>query len=161
MGAPYRSERVQGRPGIWAGIWGGIWVTRCRAALLRAAPPVIKSVFLCAICLSLLMVRETPVAAGEAALNRIRIEYFNPPDQSLQPIYELVKQRQVLEKMQEIFSAFRLPSDLVFRMGSCNGVANAWYDRPAITVCYEYLREILQSAPKEPTAGVTPQDAVI
>ena len=53
-----------------------------------------------------------------------------------------MKERQVLEKLQQLFSAFVLPIDLTFKMGDCGGIADAWYDRgahdqPAVSVCYE------------------------
>jgi hypothetical protein len=41
-------------------------------------------------------------------------------------------------------------------------VSNAWYDRPAVSICYEYLNEILQSMPREPALdGIQPVDVVI
>jgi hypothetical protein len=67
-----------------------------------------------------------------------------------------------LEKVQQLFSPFRLPIDLTVRTVGCDGRSNAWYQRPAVSLCYEYLDEIWQSAPKETTAaGVTPMDAVV
>jgi hypothetical protein len=111
--------------------------------------------------IALVAISPTPTTADEQT-NRIRIEYFVPEDPALQPIYEMLKKRRSLEKLQEIFSPFRLPIELTLRTGSCQGVSNAWYERPAVSVCYEYVNEILQSMPKETTAaGVTPMDAVI
>ena len=78
------------------------------------------------------------------------------------PIYELLKEHRALEDMQEIFSPFRLPMELTLRTGSCEGVANAWYDRPEVSVCYEYVNEILQMARKGASAtGVPVSDAVV
>ena len=74
----------------------------------------------------------------------------------------MLKEHRVLEKMQEIFSPFRLPIELTLRTGSCEGVANAWYDRPEVSVCYEYVHEIMQSVGKEQTsAGVPMVDAMM
>jgi len=68
----------------------------------------------------------------------------------------------VLEKLQEIFSPFKLPIDVTLKTVGCDGVDNAWYQRPTMTICYEYLDNIEKTAPKETTAvGITPQDAVI
>jgi hypothetical protein len=110
--------------------------------------------------IALVAISPTPTTADEQT-NRIRIEYFAPEDPALQSIHEMLKKRRALEKLQEIFSPFRLPIELTLRTGSCEGVSNAWYERPAVTVCYEYVNEILQSMPKETTAGITPADAVI
>jgi hypothetical protein len=68
-----------------------------------------------------------------------------------------------LEMMQVIFSSFRLPENLYMKGVSCNGVPNAYFtrenDRPTIRVCYEYLRDVYNMVPKEPTAeGLTPRE---
>ena len=114
----------------------------------------------------ILLVMMSPVRAAEtdANVNKIRIQYFDPdpPDPTLRRVYELAKERRPLERMQEIFSAFRLPIEVTLRTGSCRGMANAWWQRPAVTVCYEYLNEILQLLPEETTPdGVTRDDALI
>jgi hypothetical protein len=108
------------------------------------------------------MVSRTPMAAVDAQPNRIRVEYFPPTNPAHQSLYALLKERRALEKLQELFSPLRLPIELTLKSGGCDGVSNAWYDRPAISVCYEYLYEIFQSAPKETTPeGVTHADAVM
>jgi hypothetical protein len=103
-----------------------------------------------------------PAAADAPRPNRILIEYVPPKNPDHQKIYEDLKQRQVLEKLQEIFSPFKLPIDVTLKTVGCDGVDNAWYQRPTMTICYEYLDNIAKTAPKETTAaGITPQDAVI
>jgi hypothetical protein len=115
---------------------------------------------LSAICM--LPLPTSPAAAADAHTNRIRVEYFPPKNPALQKVYEIVEVRRALEKLQELFSPFRLPIDLTLMTGDCDGVSNAWYNRPAVSVCYEYLNEILQSMPKETTPeGGTPADALI
>ena len=114
------------------------------------------------ICVALALMSQTPTAAADAQTNRIRIEYYPPNNPALQSVYQLVKERRVLEKLQQIFSPFLLPIDLTFKTGDCGGVSNAWYDRPAVSICYEYLNEILQSVSKEAMPeGITPADAVM
>jgi hypothetical protein len=100
-------------------------------------------------------------AAPDVQAQRIRFEYVKPVNPAHQSLYESMKERRVLEKLQEIFGPFRLPVDLTFRTVGCDGKSNAWYQRPSITLCYEYLADIVKSMPKETTpAGVTPEDAV-
>jgi hypothetical protein len=99
--------------------------------------------------------------APDARPNRIRIEYVPPQNPQLEAVYTQLKQRQVLEKIQKLFSPFRIPIDLTVKTVEC-GKSNAWYERPTVTLCYEYVDEIWRSAPKEPgPAGVTPVDAVV
>jgi hypothetical protein len=103
-----------------------------------------------------------PAAADEPRPNRILIEYVPPKNPDHQKIYETLKQHQVLEKLQQVFSPFKLPIDVTLKTVGCDGVDNAWYQRPTMTICYEYLDNIEKTAPKETTpAGITPQDAVI
>lgn len=117
---------------------------------------------LCAICIFVIVMPPAAMAAAEGQTNRIRIEYFRPSNPALLATYELAKEKRVLERLQEVFSPIRLPVDLTIRTGDCQGVSNAWYDRPAISICYEYLHEIMQSMPAETTPeGITPADAAI
>lgn len=102
------------------------------------------------------------LASADDQPNRIRIEYVPPTNPEQQSMYEMVKERRVLEKLQEIYGAFRLPFDLTLRMVGCDGVSNAWYQRGRVSVCYEYLEDVKKMMPKETSPqGVTPADAVI
>ena len=102
------------------------------------------------------------LAATDSQPNRIRIEYVVPKSSEHQSIYERLKENRALEKLQEIFGAFRLPIDLTLRIAGCDGVANAWYQRGQITVCYEYLNVIRKNSPQETTKdGISPTDAMV
>ena len=102
------------------------------------------------------------LAATNSQPNRIRIEYVAPKSPEHQPIYERLKESRALEKLQEIFGAFRLPIDLTLRIVGCDGVANAWYQRGQISVCYEYLNDIRKNSPQETTkTGISPTDAMV
>jgi hypothetical protein len=58
----------------------------------------------------------------------------------------------------------RLPEQLSIRTTEC-GVLNSWYRRenkPTVTICYEFLKHILNSLPNETTAaGLTSTDAAV
>ena len=102
------------------------------------------------------------LASADAQPNRINIEYVPPTNPEHQHIYEMVKERRVLEKLQEIYGAFKLPFELTLRMVGCDGVVNAWYQRGRVSVCYEYLEEVQRMMPKETSPqGVTPADAMV
>jgi hypothetical protein len=93
--------------------------------------------------------------------NRIRIEYQEPTSKDLLPVYWVMMRRRPLQRVKEIFSPLRLPVELTVRTKEC-GVSNAWYQRPTITLCYEYLREMRDTAPKETSPdGITPLDAIV
>jgi hypothetical protein len=100
--------------------------------------------------------------APEVHANRIRIEYLAPNNPAYNPIYERLKDRHTLERLQGIFSPLLLPFDITLRTQDCNGVANGMYDRPVITVCYEYVNDFLKTLPQDPTPeGITPMDAAV
>lgn len=107
---------------------------------------------------ALLIGVATPAIAQSG---RIAVEYVAPENPAHEPIYRVLKERQALEKLQEIFSPFQLPVDLTLRTVGC-GQSNAWYYRRTVSVCYEYLAEIRKNLPAETTqAGITPTDAML
>ena len=115
----------------------------------------------CAVGISLACLPSLAVAP-EVHVNRIRIEYLAPKNAAYDPIYERLKDRHALERLQGIFSPLLLPFDITLRTQDCNGVANGRYDRPVITVCYEYVNDFLKSLPQESTPeGITPLDAAV
>jgi hypothetical protein len=111
---------------------------------------------------ALISLSETPaIADDDVQSNRIRVEYAQPKSLEIAPYYQMVMQRNALERVQEVFSPLMLPSDITVRTTEC-GVSNAWYQRPTVTICYEYLRDLIDMAPKEPSRdGITPADAVV
>jgi len=105
-------------------------------------------------------------AAAPANLksNRVKISYVPPSNPAHQHIYEVLQERRVLERMQGYLSPLRLPQTLFLKSAGCNGESNAWYEDTelTVTVCYEYIDEVLRNAPDVTTAGgVTPQDAIV
>jgi hypothetical protein len=97
--------------------------------------------------------------------NRVSIEYVPPGSPTFQELYDLLRDRHALEKIQEILSPLRLPVELIIKTTEC-GVVNSWYRRenfkPTVTICYEFLKHILDSLPNETTPdGVTPADAAV
>jgi hypothetical protein len=94
--------------------------------------------------------------------DRIRVSYVSPKNPGHESIFRLLKERQILEKIKGLLSALHLPRTLLLKVEGCDGVSNAWYEDDAIIVCYEYLDEILQNAPRETTpGGVTRSDAIV
>jgi hypothetical protein len=105
-------------------------------------------------------------AAGEPAPGSIKVAYDPPANATVQRAYDMVRERNSLEMLREIFTPFRLPEDLYIKMTNCNGVPNAYFFReneiPTIRICYEYLQQLYQMMPKEPTAeGITPREALV
>lgn len=106
-----------------------------------------------------------PAPAPEPA-SWIKVEYVPPKNPEHQKVFDLVKERRALETFRDIFGVINSPYELTVKTVGCDGVSNAWYQRegkrPTVSICYEYLQELMQSMPKETTpAGITPQDAIV
>jgi len=80
----------------------------------------------------LLLIIPLKMANADAQSRRIGIEYEPPKNPAHQPLYEMLKEHRVLEKLQEIFSPFQLPIEVTFKIARCDGVSNAWYSRPTV-----------------------------
>ena len=97
--------------------------------------------------------------------DRVSIAYIPPDDVQYQEVYDLLRGHRVLEKAQEILSPLRSPEELTIKTTECKEV-NSWYKRenfkPTVTICYEFLKRILESLPSENNPdGVKPADAAV
>jgi hypothetical protein len=97
--------------------------------------------------------------------NRVSVAYGVATDPSFQRLLALLTEHRALEKIQEILSPVRTSWELTIKTAEC-GQVNSWYRResskPTVTICYEYLKHILESLPNEITsAEVTPADAAV
>ena len=78
----------------------------------------------------------------------IKIEYKAPTDKKLEPIYQRLKTRAVLERMQAFLAPLRLPQPLNLVTAECGGQIELPYQPDApVTICYEYVALIEQAAP--------------
>lgn len=101
-------------------------------------------------------------AFAAAQTDRVSVSYVIPKNPKLRRVYELLKERRALEKLQEFLSPFRLPRALEVLVAGCDGEADAFYGDDVITICYEYLDELWVNLPAESTpAGVAPIDTII
>jgi hypothetical protein len=96
---------------------------------------------------------------------RVSIAYVPPESSTLQELYDFLRGHRALERIQDILSPFRSPEELMIKTVECKDV-NSWYRRenfkPTVTICYEFLKRILESLPKENNPdGVTPADAAV
>jgi hypothetical protein len=103
------------------------------------------------------------IADAEAAgkPNSIVIKYVAPKNPAHQAIYDRLREVRFLEKVQEFLAPFKLPRKLLFKTEGCDGDPNAVYDDDEITICYEYVEELLSFVPAETSPkGVAPIDAL-
>src|SRR5262245_19727315 len=109
-----------------------------------------------------LLTVSTSLVAAPARTKQVRIEYVPPTNPVHLPIYEQMKEARVLEYVQEMLGAIRLPRPLPLKLRGCDGEVNAWYDGDELTVCYEYVAEILKNVPtRELPLGISKSDTMI
>lgn len=112
--------------------------------------------------LTLAMAPPFVMAAEEMHTDSIDIQYVKPTSADMKPVYEMVKKARVLEKLQGMLEPLRLPRRLLLKTTSCDGDADAWYEKAVVTVCYEFLDDIWKNVPDQTTKrGVTPMDAMV
>ena len=111
----------------------------------------------------LLLVTATAMTAFAASkTHRVSINYVPPKNPAHEPIYEDLKERRVLERLQEFLSPFRLPRTLQFSLVGCDGEDDAFYGDDAITICYEYVDKLWKNMPAKTTpGGFAPIDTVV
>lgn len=114
-------------------------------------------------CAVMLALAGGEVLADEARPDRIVISYEEPKNPEHRALYEALKAKHALEKFKGIFSPLKLPVDLPMVMRGCDGVSNAWYQRARLTICYEYVDDIMKTLPKDSASlgGLTPMDAML
>jgi hypothetical protein len=79
---------------------------------------------------------------------QIEIVYGQPSSPRFQPIYDRLKKRQVLEELTQFLSPLRLPRKLTVRMDQCGASARLYKPQGPVTICYELVEQIEQTAAK-------------
>jgi len=106
---------------------------------------------------ALATIASTTVEAKQARTHQVRISYVPPKNPTHQQAYEILKERQSLEQLQEFLSPFRLPTTLQVTLTECDGEADAMYEYDEITICYEYIEDLRQFMPAKTTpSGIEP-----
>ena len=100
----------------------------------------------------------SPASPEEFRPNRIAVDYIEPRSESLQAVYERVKQSGVLEELAQFLAPIRLPTTLRVWGTQCYAYADwmAYYDpqEHVIRLCYEWIDRL----EKMRAAGMTEQD---
>ena len=110
----------------------------------------------------ILVTAMTTTAFAASKTNRISVRYVTPKNPAHQEIYTEYKQLRSLEKLQKFLSPIRLPETLRISLAECDGEPDAFYEDAEITICYEYIYELLKNMPQEKTpSGTAPIDTVI
>lgn len=81
---------------------------------------------------------------------QIQIAYVQPKDPLLAPIYTVLKNRKVLETLQQFLAPLELPpgTSLAVKFDQCGAPTLPYKHGGPVTICYEYVAQIQQMAPK-------------
>jgi hypothetical protein len=123
---------------------------------------MMKTTLAMAVAGLILIVAISMPAFAASKTNRVSIRYVPPKNPEHKEIYAELKQFGALEKLQKLLSPFRLPRTLRISLTGCDGEADAFYEDADITICYEYIAELVKNMPQETTpVGIAPIDTVI
>jgi hypothetical protein len=87
-------------------------------------------------------------AASQPAANpQVVIEYVAPRAPALVEVHQRLKAARVLELLQEFLSPLRLPRPLPVKLAECGAFEVAYSPGQALTICYEFVREVEVNAP--------------
>jgi hypothetical protein len=109
----------------------------------------------------LLCADASSAPASEMKPKQVEIQYVEPKNPKLRPVYEEIRKARALEKLQNLLAPLRLPRRLLIKTEDCDGISNAWYEEDAVTVCYEFLDDIWKNVPPSPAAGISQIDALL
>lgn len=101
--------------------------------------------------------------SSELQNDQLEVVYIAPTNEKHRPIYERMKQSQVLEGLRQLLGALKLPEKLVFRLEGCGGVVNAFYEpsRKTVTLCYEYIEYTEFALKQAPPNGLSKEDVIL
>jgi hypothetical protein len=105
----------------------------------RRMLPVVAAVF-CILCGA--ETARSEDLASTSSTERVRIGYEPPSNAKFQPIYESLKRRQVLERMQGLLAPLRLPKPLTIRLAQCGTETQHYQPGSPVTICYELVQRI-------------------
>jgi hypothetical protein len=76
---------------------------------------------------------------------QVEIDYVRPQKREYLPIHDRLKNRKVLEQLQQFLSPLRLPQKLTIRIDQCNADSRPFRNGVA-TICYEIVEKIERAA---------------
>jgi hypothetical protein len=94
-----------------------------------------------------------------AANSQVEVAYTPPTNPDFQYIYQQIKTRGILEQLAQFLSPLKLPHKITLQTGQC-GATYVPYTHGPVTICYEYLVQILRLAPEKEKDGVSRANAI-
>jgi putative metallopeptidase DUF4344 len=96
---------------------------------------------------------------------QIEISYVEPKNPDLRPVYQHLKNRRVLETLQQFLAPLKLNRKVLVKFDQCGATTVRYKPQGPVTICYEYVAEVERLAPRETVslvAGpVTTESAIV
>ena len=78
--------------------------------------------------------------------SQVEIEYVRPQKREYLPIHDRLKNRKVLEQLQQFMSPLRLPQKLTIKIDQCGAPTRPYKSDGVATICYEIVEQIERAA---------------
>jgi hypothetical protein len=78
--------------------------------------------------------------------SQVEIEYIRPQKREYLPIHDRLKNRKVLEQLQQFLSPLRLPQKLTIKIDQCGAPSRPYKSDGVATICYEIVEQIERAA---------------
>jgi len=95
---------------------------------------------------AVVLLSAAPAAHAQSSSGQVQISYDVPTDAQFQPIYQDLKRRQVLERLQGFLSPLHLPKKLTVRTSQCGAMGIPYQSGAPVTICYELVKHIIDIA---------------
>lgn len=103
-----------------------------------------------ALALGLLVLADGAGASDAGAhvprAGRVTVSHEAPANPAHQGAHDRIKADPTFARARDFFALFKLPRDMTIRTRSCGGRGGAWYYEGVVTVCYEYIQNLLDNA---------------
>jgi hypothetical protein len=83
-------------------------------------------------------------SSSTATPAQVRVSYEAPSDAKYRPIYDGLKRRQVLERLQGFLVPLRLPAPLIVTAAQCGAERKPYQSGGSVTICYELVQRIVE-----------------
>ncbi len=81
--------------------------------------------------------------ASIATSAQVRISYESPSDEKYRQIYDALKRREVLERLQRFLVPLRLPAVLTVKLEQCGAETKPYESGSPVAICYELVQRII------------------
>ncbi len=91
----------------------------------------------------------------------VDVAYNEPKDPQFLPIRERLMRRQALEQLRLFLSPLKLPRKLLVQIDQCNAERRPYQPGGAVTICYEYIAKVDQTAPRNQPPDGLPREMMM